>query len=390
METNVSNEIYDPLSDKWRFDDEGVVTITSEKEIETENAIIEFKLKDLKLLRKKHIFWIRTIYKNKDHTGRKQETFGIWNPTYFIFVLRCLNLSNKNLLEHYLHQCRDYLKRRIANDGGFAGFKYDNSHLVTNYAALTAIALIGRKDAYQLVNRQKLYNLLLSLKLPNGAFRVSKGMEHDIRSTYSAILIAYMYNILTPELTHNVEQFVLSCQNYDGAFSPLPGCESHGGYVSCAVGIMSILGKLDLINMAALIRWISDRQMAFSGGFQGRPNKLVDSCYSWWIGSSCRIITEHLGINPFWNETAMTDYIIKSAQYLKGGFLDHRPSLPDPYHTMLALGGLCLCGLKKIPEEDENDPFEFPELSPLICCPKYLVNRLFNYFHAQPPIQSNL
>ena len=26
------------------------------------------------------------------------------------------------------------------------------------------------------------------------------------------------------------------------------------------------------------------RQMQFEGGFQGRTNKLVDGCYSWWQG----------------------------------------------------------------------------------------------------------
>lgn len=26
------------------------------------------------------------------------------------------------------------------------------------------------------------------------------------------------------------------------------------------------------------------RQMSFEGGFQGRTNKLVDGCYSWWQG----------------------------------------------------------------------------------------------------------
>jgi protein farnesyltransferase subunit beta len=27
------------------------------------------------------------------------------------------------------------------------------------------------------------------------------------------------------------------------------------------------------------------RQMRVEGGFQGRPNKLVDSCYSFWVGA---------------------------------------------------------------------------------------------------------
>lgn len=28
--------------------------------------------------------------------------------------------------------------------------------------------------------------------------------------------------------------------------------------------------------------WVTSRQMRFEGGFQGRCNKLVDGCYSFW------------------------------------------------------------------------------------------------------------
>lgn len=29
-------------------------------------------------------------------------------------------------------------------------------------------------------------------------------------------------------------------------------------------------------------QWVTSRQMRFEGGFQGRCNKLVDGCYSFW------------------------------------------------------------------------------------------------------------
>lgn len=32
----------------------------------------------------------------------------------------------------------------------------------------------------------------------------------------------------------------------------------------------------------ALQHWVTGRQMRFEGGFQGRCNKLVDGCYSFW------------------------------------------------------------------------------------------------------------
>lgn len=36
--------------------------------------------------------------------------------------------------------------------------------------------------------------------------------------------------------------------------------------------------------MPRLISWLSARQYAPEGGFAGRTNKLVDGCYSHWVG----------------------------------------------------------------------------------------------------------
>lgn len=37
-------------------------------------------------------------------------------------------------------------------------------------------------------------------------------------------------------------------------------------------------------------KWAVNRQMRYEGGFQGRTNKLVDSCYSFWQGATIPII----------------------------------------------------------------------------------------------------
>lgn len=37
-------------------------------------------------------------------------------------------------------------------------------------------------------------------------------------------------------------------------------------------------------NCVLLQHWAVNRQMRFEGGFQGRTNKLVDGCYSFWVG----------------------------------------------------------------------------------------------------------
>lgn len=44
------------------------------------------------------------------------------------------------------------------------------------------------------------------------------------------------------------------------------------------------------MNVPLLISWLSSRQYAPEGGFSGRTNKLVDGCYSHWVGGCWPLI----------------------------------------------------------------------------------------------------
>src|SRR5688500_17184934 len=61
--------------------------------------------------------------------------------------------------------------------------------------------------------------------------------------------------------------------------------------VFTCVGALSIIGEkgLSKINKELLGWWLSERQL-ISGGLNGRPEKLPDVCYSWWVVSSLSII----------------------------------------------------------------------------------------------------
>lgn len=48
-------------------------------------------------------------------------------------------------------------------------------------------------------------------------------------------------------------------------------------------------GNLHLINADTLGYWLCERQLP-SGGLNGRPEKLPDVCYSWWVLSSMSMI----------------------------------------------------------------------------------------------------
>ena len=67
------------------------------------------------------------------------------------------------------------------------------------------------------------------------------------------------------------------------------GAESHAGQVFTCVGALAIAGRLDLVDANKLGAWLSERQLP-NGGLNGRPEKLEDVCYSWWVISSLAMI----------------------------------------------------------------------------------------------------
>ena len=132
-----------------------------------------------------------------------------------------------------------------------------------------------------------------------------------------------------------------------GGFGGEPGNEAHGGYAFNGVASLAILERLDLIRMSDFDRWLCNSQMRLEGGFQGRKNKLVDGCYSFWQGGTPAILksclsTKSNGIErPYLPDAeALQRYILHACQQRNGGLRD-KPSKPrDFYHTCYCLSGL--------------------------------------------------
>lgn len=163
-----------------------------------------------------------------------------------------------------------------------------------------------------------------------------------------------------------------SCQTYEGGFSGTPGLEAHGGYAFCGLASLFILQKQHLCDVQSLLRWLVNRQMKFEGGFQGRTNKLVDCCYSFWQGGAyplvhellCRGKGEILKVESYQfnrdssfcivdvppeciliDQVALQEYILICCQHNDGGLID-KPGKPrDIYHTCYALSGLSVAQL---------------------------------------------
>ena len=63
-----------------------------------------------------------------------------------------------------------------------------------------------------------------------------------------------------------------------------------GGSTFCAVAALILMGQLSECfrekEIDKIKRWCILRQKS---GFQGRPNKPVDTCYSFWVGASLQV-----------------------------------------------------------------------------------------------------
>lgn len=184
---------------------------------------------------------------------------------------------------------------------------------VPTFAAIHTLVSLGTADALDSVDRRALYDFLHRMRQPDGSFRmhddgevgrwhglpgrafpprcragaadVSCRRQIDVRGAYCAASVAHLMHIDTPTLFAGTAEWIAACQTYEGGIAGVPGMEAHGGYSYCGLAALLLLQREQLLDLPALLRWAVHRQMRTEGGFQGRTNKLVDSCYSFWQGA---------------------------------------------------------------------------------------------------------
>jgi protein farnesyltransferase subunit beta len=269
--------------------------------------------------------------------------------------LHGISILDSNQAAPFASGVVEYLMASQNQSGGFGGAPGHLSHSATTYAGIMAAVTTSNFRAIQVIDATNLLSFYLSMKQSNGSFSVHKGGECDVRGVYTVLAVSSLLKISTPQLLDKCDRFLLACQSsFDGGFSGEPNGESHGGYTYCAIAALVMLNKQHLIDKQRLRNWLECRQTPL-GGFQGRCNKLVDSCYSFWIGASCIMYSEYIdqGIhqgnthnNPLFYISKLRHYLLTCAQVsIHGGFRD-KPSKPkDFYHTCYSLSGLYLLDL---------------------------------------------
>ena len=215
------------------------------------------------------------------------------------------------------------------------------------------------------IDRRAMWAWLGSVKQADGSFAVAVGAECDIRGAYCALTIISLLNLpleLPPHaparlagrtsFTDGLGAWIARCQTHEGGMAGAPGNEAHGAYAFCALACLSILDAPhrsipSYLDVPALTHWLAARQTTPEGGFQGRQEKLVDACYSHWVGGCWALVAA--AVAPpgaprpnLWNREALIRYQLACCQQPGpgGGMRDKPRALPDGYHTCYSLAGL--------------------------------------------------
>ena len=302
---------------------------------------ISFDLRTPPLYRESHISFVLSGTKPLSSAFARMDALRTWQCYWTIHALRLLNYDvSSDLKKRYLRSLNNCL---CPKNAGFGGGFQQNFQTASTYAAVCAIFDLG--SGFELIDRNAIEKALLEVKLPNGSFKTSLDGEADIRATYAAIAVASMIGLLDnkgashrEELINKTYDYVLKCQTYEGGFGGEPGNEAHGGYTFCALAILIILER-EIPNLNKVKRWILRMQSHTEGGLRGRTNKLVDACYSFWVG----VTPYMLNCPHLLDYSKLNQYLMKACQDLETGGLKDKPGTSsDYYHTCYALSGLYL------------------------------------------------
>ena len=294
-------------------------------------------------------------------------------PWLFYWSLAGLSTLGEDV-SHYRERLMETVRPLQNPGGGFGGGHGQLSHCACSYATVLALTVV---EGLEVVDRKAMWQWLGSVKQPDGGFCMAIGAEEDIRGAYCAMTIINLLN-LPLELPRNAPtrqagmtsfldrlgEWVGRCQTYEGGIAGAPTNEAHGAYAFCALACLSNMDAPQIsipkyLDGHALVSWLATRQTQSEGGFQGRQEKLVDACYSHWVGGCWGLIQAALptindekldgkhngrfdGGADVWNRSALILYLLTCCQQpgKKGGMRDKPSSRPDAYHTCYSLAGL--------------------------------------------------
>ncbi|CAA9989309.1 geranylgeranyltransferase, putative [Plasmodium knowlesi strain H] len=305
----------------------------------------------IQFVKDKHLKYLNTY---TDTTNGEElifnETLKMRGVFYYICSCKILSheIEKKEEFINFILQCQN-------PDGGFSNNKSHDSNIVSTHYAILSLLLLnhpfdGINPYFHSLNpphdgdnspkniTDSTAEYILSLLNEDGSFKGDIWGEVDVRFACSAVSCLTILNRLSLVSRDKIASYVLTnysiCQN---GFSWTSGNEPHAASVFCAVVTLFLIEKLHLINEEKIGEWLSLRQTN-SGGFNGRAEKLSDTCYAWWIYSSLIILGKYKWVN----KNALKNYILLCQDLKTGGISDNPDCLPDICHTFFGLAALSL------------------------------------------------
>ncbi|KAI0450479.1 terpenoid cyclases/Protein prenyltransferase [Xylaria acuta] len=285
-----------------------------------------------------------------------------------------------------------------------------NANIAATGFALLSLGILADgdgSDAFSRVDRVRTLTWLKRLQREDGSFgevladdgRVSGG--RDMRYCYIAAIIRLALGGAEGDksLDFDVDALVghiRRAQTFDGGMSESSMHESHSGYAYCAVAALALLDSANpdpsatphryihagIPSIPSLVHFLVSRQSAYSDprdddgddddtappdlsslslsdavphltGFNGRLNKLPDTCYTWWNSGALSL----LGEDGLVSRGPARRFILEKTQHLIGGFAKHPGGPPDVYHAYMGLAALAtMAGAEGEPGLRKFDP----------------------------------
>ncbi|KAL2809619.1 terpenoid cyclases/protein prenyltransferase alpha-alpha toroid [Aspergillus granulosus] len=305
-------------------------------------------LSDQKLYTEKHVEYIKKLDSRKDEleywlTEHLRLNGVYWGLTALHLLGHPDGLPREDTINFVLSCQRD--------NGGFGAAPGHDAHILYTVSAVQILVMLDAVDELEkrgLGGKQKVGSFIAGLQdKETGSFMGDEWGELDTRFLYGALNALSLLKLLDLVDVPKAVSYVQQCENLDGGYGVFPGAESHAGQVFTCVGALAIAGRLDLIDKDRLGGWLSERQVD-NGGLNGRPEKLEDACYSWWVGASLAMIDKLHWIDG----SKLTASLLRCQDPEAGGFADRSDHAVDVFHTHFALAGLSLLKFEGLAEID--------------------------------------
>ncbi|KAG6890032.1 hypothetical protein C0995_012489 [Termitomyces sp. Mi166 len=280
-----------------------------------------------------HVSYIKALGDNKDDLAYHLTAHLRMNAVYWGLTALCI-MGHKEVLPR--EETIDFVMSCWDDEAGAFGAHPDHdAHL---HSTLSAIQILLMHDALDRIDVPRVVKFILSLHQPSGVFAGDSFGETDTRFLYcavSALSLLGQLHLLDGEAKERTVNYIVRCRNFDGGFGSVVGAESHAAQVFVCVAALAILDRLDVVDEETLGWWLCERQLP-NGGLNGRPEKLEDVCYSFWVLSAMAI----LGKIPWIDADKLTAFILSAQDLEAGGIADRPGDMADVFHTLFGVAGL--------------------------------------------------